>query len=334
MNNKPLFSVIIPVYKAEKYLRDCVQSVQNQNCNGFEIIMVDDGSPDTCPQICDELAKHDCRIKVRHGKNEGASTARKHGAEMANGEYLFFLDADDMISSECLFELERQVRQYAPDIICFGMNYENSKQQIKSMPLKYRYGFYLKKDIEAEIFPLLIQNKDATYFAPSLCGKAMKTELFLKNALANSNCTIGEDGACVIPCVFHAHSMVILKECFYYYRYNSNSATKSRKIISWDCPKIIYNHVAEHIDPKAFDFEEQLYRKIVHDTFSVVVSQFHRDDTYRAIVRNIKGNLKDTLYNDAINSCVFSGSIAALIMKFSLKYRLYFLINIYSKYRI
>lgn len=84
MKNKPLFSVIIPVYKAEKYLRDCVQSVQNQNSNDFEIIMIDDGSPDTCPQICDELAKHDCRIKVRHSKNEGASTARKTGAELAN----------------------------------------------------------------------------------------------------------------------------------------------------------------------------------------------------------------------------------------------------------
>lgn len=331
MKSKPLFSVIIPVYKVETYLRDCIQSVQSQNCNDFEIIMIDDGSPDRCPQICDELAKRDCRIKVWHSKNEGASMARKIGAELANGEYLFFLDADDTISSECLFELEKQIRRCEPDIVCFGMFYEDSRRQFKSMPLKYRYGFYSGKDIETEIFPLLIQKKDATYFTPSLCGKAIKTELFLENALVDRNCTIGEDGACVIPCVFHAHSMVILEECFYYYRYNFDSTTKSRKVISWDCPRIIYDHVTEHIDPKMFDFKEQLYRKIVHDVFSVVVSQFYRNETYGEIVRYIKMNMKDELYSEAINSCSFSCSLAARIMKLSLKYHLYFVIYIYSK---
>lgn len=328
---KTLFSVIIPVYKAEKYLRDCVQSVQNQSNTKFEIILVDDGSPDTSPQICDELASQDCRIKVRHGENEGASVARKHGAELANGEYLFFLDADDMISSETLSKLEGQVEHYEPDIVCFGMNYEDSRGQVKNKPLAYRYGFYTKDNIETEIFPLLIAKENAAYFVPSLCGKIIKKHLFLENALTDRECTIGEDGACAIPCVFHANSMVIMEDCFYYYRYNASSATKGKKAISWENPKIIYDHITSRIDSGLFDFEAQLYRKVVHDLFTVVVSQFNRNDSYRFVIRDIKENLSDEFYRDAIIKSSFSGSVAAWLMKISLRYHLYFCIYLFSK---
>lgn len=330
-NNEPLFSVIIPIYKAERYLRDCVKSVQNQFCENFEIIMIDDGSPDKCPQICDELAKNDYRISVRHGRNEGVSSARKHGAELAKGEYLLFLDADDMIEPDTLLEIEKQIKKYVPDMVCFGMKYENKKGYIKHIPFKFRHGFYSKKDIETEIFPSLIQKEDATYFAPSLCGKAIRTELFLENVLSERNCTMGEDGACTIPCVFNSNSLVILEECFYYYRYNANSATKSKNAISWECPKIIYNHITKHIDSKTFDFEEQLYRKIVHDVFKIVASQFYRNDKYRVIVQNINENLKEELYDNSIKKSSFSGSIEALMMRWALNYRWYFLIYIYSR---
>ena len=82
-----LFSIIIPVYNVEAYLEECVQSVQNQTYKNIEIILVDDGSPDNCPQICDALAKRDKRIRVIHKKNEGLSSARNEGLENALGDY-------------------------------------------------------------------------------------------------------------------------------------------------------------------------------------------------------------------------------------------------------
>ena len=90
-----LISIIIPVYKVEKYLDKCVESIVNQTHKNLEIILVDDGSPDNCPKICDEWARKDKRIKVVHKKNGGLSSARNTGLDICNGEYIMFVDSDD-----------------------------------------------------------------------------------------------------------------------------------------------------------------------------------------------------------------------------------------------
>lgn len=91
-------SVIVPIYKVEKYLKRCVDSILNQTYRDLEVILVDDGSPDGCPAMCDEYAKKDSRIKVVHKKNGGLSSARNAGMKMATGEYVSFIDSDDWIA--------------------------------------------------------------------------------------------------------------------------------------------------------------------------------------------------------------------------------------------
>ena len=93
-------SVIIPIYKVEKYLSRCLDSVVNQTLDDIEIVLVDDGSPDSCPEICDRYAKKDSRIKVIHKKNEGLGYARNSGMLIATGEYIAFLDSDDYVSKD------------------------------------------------------------------------------------------------------------------------------------------------------------------------------------------------------------------------------------------
>ena len=97
MKNNDLISVIIPVYNVEKYLDRCLTSVINQTYTKLEIILIDDGSTDNCPQICDEWAKNEQRIKVIHKKNEGVSSARNLGINMSSGEYISFIDSDDIL---------------------------------------------------------------------------------------------------------------------------------------------------------------------------------------------------------------------------------------------
>lgn len=97
MEKKSLVSIIIPVYKVEKYLRETVESVQKQTYEHIEIVLIDDGSPDNSGAICDELALGDKRIKVVHQKNQGVTKARKHGIEVANGDWIVFLDGDDQL---------------------------------------------------------------------------------------------------------------------------------------------------------------------------------------------------------------------------------------------
>lgn len=100
MTNNPLISVIIPVYKVEQYLNECVDSVLRQTFTDFECILVDDGSPDGCPAICDEFAAKDNRVKVIHKENGGLSDARNAGINIATGEWLLFVDSDDKFADE------------------------------------------------------------------------------------------------------------------------------------------------------------------------------------------------------------------------------------------
>lgn len=95
--NGPLVSVIVPVYRVEKYLRICVDSILAQTYSDLEVILVDDGSPDGCPAICDEYAQQDARVRVIHQKNAGLSAARNAGLDLCQGEYITFIDSDDFV---------------------------------------------------------------------------------------------------------------------------------------------------------------------------------------------------------------------------------------------
>ncbi|MCF2684419.1 glycosyltransferase family 2 protein, partial [Faecalicatena contorta] len=101
---RPKISVIIPVYKVEKYIQHCVDSILNQTLQDIEVILIEDGSPDLCSEICDAYRQQDHRVTVVHKKNSGVSAARNIGLNIASGEYIGFVDADDIVSN-CMFEM-------------------------------------------------------------------------------------------------------------------------------------------------------------------------------------------------------------------------------------
>lgn len=112
MEEKSLISVIVPVYKVEQFLPRCVESLLHQTYANLEIILVDDGSPDRCGEICDEYAKTDSRIKVIHKPNGGLSSARNAGIDIANGEYIAFVDSDDWVDTDCYEKLINLAHKY------------------------------------------------------------------------------------------------------------------------------------------------------------------------------------------------------------------------------
>ena len=130
---KALISLIIPVYKVEKYLEKCIQSVINQTYENLQIILVDDGSPDNCGKICDEYAQKDHRIEVIHKSNGGLSDARNKGLEIAKGEYIGFIDSDDYIESDMYEVLYNLLKQYNADVsICNFYTVSQGKIAIKN----------------------------------------------------------------------------------------------------------------------------------------------------------------------------------------------------------
>ena len=115
MINNPRVSVILPVYKVEKYIRSAIDSVLKQSYRNIEIILVDDESPDNCPEICDEYSRKDERIKVIHKQNGGLAEARNSGLNLALGDFIYFLDSDDWIAPDALESLVNVVTRY-PDV--------------------------------------------------------------------------------------------------------------------------------------------------------------------------------------------------------------------------
>ena len=126
-----MISVIVPVYNVEKYLDDCIESIVSQSYTNFELILVDDGSPDNCPKKCDGWAKKDKRIKVIHKENGGVSSARNAGIDAASGEFIMFIDSDDTIRQGCFERSVEMITKHDADIYFFG--YTTTKQSISDV---------------------------------------------------------------------------------------------------------------------------------------------------------------------------------------------------------
>lgn len=133
----PFFSIIVPVYKVEKYLNQCVNSILEQTCDDYEIILVDDGSPDSCGAICDSLSVESELIKVIHKNNEGLSMARNDGLKLASGEYIIFLDSDDYWDDNDFLEIAKEKLSAKShdhiDVLIFGTKKQYHDGRIKDI---------------------------------------------------------------------------------------------------------------------------------------------------------------------------------------------------------
>lgn len=130
----PTVSVIIPVYKVERYLDACVESVIGQTYTDLEILLVDDGSPDRCPAMCDAWAKKDPRIRVIHRKNGGLSAARNTGIEAASGAFLIFADSDDRMEPDAVRRAVEAQRQYDADLVLYNLTYVDEENRPLPQP--------------------------------------------------------------------------------------------------------------------------------------------------------------------------------------------------------
>lgn len=176
----PLISVIMPVYNVEKYLSSAIESILAQTYKNFEIILVDDRSPDRCGAICDDFAEKDRRIRVIHKKrNEGLGKARETGLKVSSGEWLIFIDSDDMLVSNAFYDIIESVDNET-DIAVFGltMRYENNsgKTEYESVRIADFTGLFNRN----EIGNILVRLDNSGVF-PYMCNKFYRLE-FLKNS--------------------------------------------------------------------------------------------------------------------------------------------------------
>lgn len=186
----PKLSVIIPVYKVEDYLERCVRSVLNQSYKDVELVLVDDGSPDRCPQICDKLATEDGRIKVVHKKNGGLASARNEGIKNATGEYLAFLDSDDQWNIDLLGEVMGAVCNSEAEMVLFDTI---STYADGHMMKRESHGLFDGAPKELSIADYYAKIISVGDFHESACTKIFKRDFILSNELFYYLGITGED---------------------------------------------------------------------------------------------------------------------------------------------
>lgn len=219
MDNIDLISIIIPVYNVEKYLKTCVDSVINQTYTNLEIYLVDDGSTDGCPQICDEYSKLDSRVRVIHKENGGLSDARNAALDKISGKYLMYVDSDDFIRTEMVEILYDLIRTHDADI-AIGKLESGSKDSF-SEPLKCKEE---SEQISEKILNLIFDDKYRTFVIPS-CGKLYKSELFSEIRFPKGK--IHEDEYVIHRVLDICEKVIVVNENLYYHYVREDSITRS-----------------------------------------------------------------------------------------------------------
>lgn len=231
-------SIVVPVYNVEGYLKRCIESIINQTYKNLEIILVDDGSTDYCPQICDYYSKVDSRVQVIHKKNGGLVSARKAGTAIARGDYILNVDGDDWIEKNRVEVLVSEgISAAKADMVYlsgYKKDYSNNSIHIDSdVPVKTFYG----EEIVNQIFPLLIDVNEGfkTEVKTILVAWAIKRELLqAKQKLIDERIIIGEDIICVWFCLLSASTVTFIKQNGYHYIQRHSSVTYKATVPSED----------------------------------------------------------------------------------------------------
>ena len=261
-------SIVIPVYNVEKYLHRCVNSVLNQTISDIEILLVDDGSPDKCPEICDELQKQYENIVVIHKMNGGLSSARNAGISKATGEYIGFVDSDDDVEPNMYETLYNTAIEYNADIVMADYIRVQNNGISKYITKYLDGGVFNKQRIINEIYPRLIMGENIDYGPLLSVWQSIYKREFLQrnNIVFDEAVRWSEDNIFSAMAGYKCNRLVYLKwRCFYHYWENQNSITTSYKRGAWDVYCTMNSHLAAFFSDKTeFNWDNQLKLHMIY----------------------------------------------------------------------
>lgn len=258
-----MISVIVPVYNVEKYINKCVESIVNQTYKDLEIILVDDGSPDNCPAMCDEWAKKDGRIKVIHKENGGVSTARNVGLENAKGDFIGFVDSDDYIASNMYEFLLNSLIVNNSDVSVCSTFLVSENNEIKS---------------DNKVKSQLLNQEESVKYISYEMNNSLWNKLFRKDVIKDlrfeEGYTHGEDHLILLNVLKNIKKVSFVEDSLYYYVQRSNSTTGAKfnsksfdqvymKDALYDFVKDNFPYVSNYYRKLSFSARENMCRKII-----------------------------------------------------------------------
>lgn len=227
-----LVTVIVPVYKVEKYLKRCVESVQQQTYENLEIVIVDDGSPDNCPKMCDDFAVFDKRIKVVHKENGGLGYARNSGLSVATGDYVTFVDSDDWISKDHIENLVNEIERQSADVVIGAYTVVETSGVYTPCRLTLAEGVYENEKITTDIILPLI-GPDVDYpndvqINASCWANLYRRDIIEQNGIEfiNERHALSEDIFFNLEFLSPSKRVAVINELGYYYFESDSSITR------------------------------------------------------------------------------------------------------------
>lgn len=215
----PEISVIVPVYKAEAYLKDCVDSILGQSFSDFEVFLVDDGSPDGCGAICEEYARKDSRVRVIHQENRGQAAARNRALEQAEGQWVCFVDSDDLIHPQMLQLLYRGAVENGAGIsMCPMLEAPVLPESFYAAPLGAAQILHMNQQTLVQLYD---REEYPSWVA---CAKLIRREYIRKHLFREGR--VFEDNEAVCHWMYETEKLVRLPDPMYFYRTNPDSTTQ------------------------------------------------------------------------------------------------------------
>ena len=239
-------TVVVPVYNAAKYLKECVKSIQEQTYTNIEIILVDDGSKDSSPQLCDTLQETDNRIKVIHKENEGAGKSRNRGIEVATGDYILFVDSDDCIKTTLIEECLSVVNGSKSAIVMYGVEHIDEQGNIigKTVPYSDQYIF-TNNEVTEKFLPEMIfsENKKKRNLEIPACMANFYSMDIIKNVswrFESEKEYISEDLYSLLKLYRYVDKLVVIDKALYCYRHGHESLSTSSRLANYELIRKFY----------------------------------------------------------------------------------------------
>lgn len=283
---QPKVSVIVAVYKAEAFLEQCINSVLHQTFSAFELILVNDGSPDKCPEICDEFARRHSNVKVIHQKNAGQTAARKAGLQQAKGDYVLLADSDDWLEPTMLEAMFENATTTKADIVTCNMYFHtNGHRQEVNQPIPK--GTFNRQELQEKIYPIMLYSGRFFYFgvAAAMWNKLFKRSLLLPNIMhIDEQIKIGEDGVATYGAFLSAKRVSVISDHLYNYRNDNASITRTYTEEQFTNAQKLINALHEvNREKKAYDLASQIDYYYMYNVWSIFEEEF-RFKTDRSFV--------------------------------------------------
>ena len=288
-----LISAIVPVYNVEKYLYRCVDSILKQTYENFELILIDDGSPDNCSQMCDELSEKDSRIKVIHQENQGLSAARNSGIKIAKGNYLTFIDSDDWISNTMFEDLINLIKEKNADIsICnFIVTDGNAiyKKNTKAEEKLYSKDEFMK-------IILRVNSNRCIHYA---WGKLYKKDVIDKNEHYPVG-MLNEDVEGMFKAVLKSEKIAETNKIGYFYYENSESISRKKFGENFLSLHHVWERILEISQNSAPEYVDYVKYNLIRSDFTILVDMIlygdkETDNIFSIERKNIKKRLKTNI---------------------------------------